>query len=249
MHFLGTDRAGLYSRAEGLDTRTARLFGRALCQRCTGVPLQHLTGEQEFMGLRLVTGRAVFVPRPETETLVETALGLLREARNPIVVDVGTGTGAVALAVKYARPDARVLATDVSEAAVSLAAANAERHGLEVEVLTGDLLSPVPEALRGTVAQIVSNPPYIAPEDYEGLPEEVRAEPYEALVGGTEFHSRLADKAPGWLEPGGWLVVEIGADQGEEVHAIFSGRLDEVAVLPDLARRDRIAIGRRRPGG
>src|SRR6266542_5637074 len=128
--------------------------------------------------------------------------------------------------------DARVLATDVSEAAVRLASANAERHGLEVEVLTGVILSPVPEALRGTVAQIVSNPPYIAPEDYEGLPEEVRAEPYEALVGGTEFHSRLADKAPGWLEPGGWLVVEIGADQGEEVHAIFSGRLDEVAVLP-----------------
>ena len=247
MHFLGTDRSGLYSRGEGLDTRTARLFGRALCQRCTGVPLQYLTGERDFMGLRLAVGPGVFVPRPETETLVETGLDLLECIPNPIVVDVGTGTGAVALAVKQARPDARVLATDVSEAAVTLAAANAERHGLQIEVLRGDLLSPVPEALRGNVAQVVSNPPYVSPEDYEGLPEEVRAEPYEALVGGTEFHARLADEAPAWLRPGGWLVVEIGADQGEEVHAILSNRLDEVAVFPDLARRDRIAVGRRRP--
>ncbi len=249
MHFLGSDRAGLYSRAEGLDSRTARLFGRALCQRCTGVPLQYLTGEQDFMGLRLAVGPGVFVPRPETETLVETALDLLGEVPGPVVVDVGTGTGAVALAVKHARPDARVLATDVSEAAVTLAAANAERHGLEIEVLGGDLLSPVPQGLRGNVTQIVSNPPYIAPEDYEGLPEEVRAEPYEALVGGTDFHRRLADQAPAWLRPGGWLVVEIGADQGEEVHAILSSRLEEVTILPDLARRDRIAVGRRRPGG
>ena len=249
MHFLGTDRAGLYSRAEGLDSRTARLFGRALCQRCTGVPLQYLTGEQDFMGLRLTVGPGVFVPRPETETLVGTALDLLGGVPNPVVVDVGTGTGAVALALKHARPDARVLATDLSETAVGLASANAERHCLEIEVLKGDLLSPVPEALRGNVAQIVSNPPYIAPEDYEGLPEEVRAEPYEALVGGTEFHTRLTDLATAWLEPGGWLVVEIGADQGDDVHAILSSRLEDVTILPDLARRDRIALGRRSRGG
>jgi release factor glutamine methyltransferase len=244
MHFLGTDRAALYSRSEGLDSRTAGLFGRALCRRCTGIPLQHLTGEQQFRSLRLQVVPGVFVPRPETEVMVDHALAAIEGLESPVVVDVGTGTGAIALALKLERPDARVLATDVSEGAVTLASANADRHGLEVEVVQGDLLDPVPESLRGAVDLVVSNPPYIEAEDYEALPEEVRADPYQALVGDTRFHARLAESAPAWLAPGGWLVMEIGAGQGEEVGSLLSGRYAQVEVLPDLAGRDRVVRGR-----
>ena len=243
-YFLRTDRAGLYARTEGLDTRTARLFGRALCQRCHGVPLQYLTGEQQFLDLVLGVAPGVFVPRPETEVLVERALEVLPGDGAPVVVDVGTGTGAVALAVKRLRPGARVVAADVSEDAVAVARANASRHALDVEVLHGDLLSPIGEDLRGRVDLVVSNPPYVTREEYESLPREVRAEPYEALVGGTDVHRRLAAEAPAWLRPGGWLVVEVGAAQGSEVCDLLAARFDRVEVLPDLAGRDRVVRGR-----
>src|SRR6266508_1612627 len=130
MHFLHTDRAGLYTRTHGLDTKTARLFGRALCQRCHGVPLQYLTGEQQSLDLVLGVAPVVFVPRPETEVLVERALETLDGRRDPVVADVGTGTGAVALAIKRRRLDATVYATDRSEDAVAVARANASRHAL-----------------------------------------------------------------------------------------------------------------------
>lgn len=245
MRILGTDRAGLYARADGLDMAAARLYGRALCQRCKGVPLQYLTGEQQFMDLVLTVSPGVFVPRPETEGLVEAALTVLEGTDRPVVVDAGTGTGAVALAVKHYRPDAEVLATDVSEAAVTLAKQNAMRLDLDVEVLHGDLLDPVPEDLLGRVDLLVSNPPYVTEEEYADLPEEVKAEPKEALVGGTDVHLRLVDRAGRWLAPGAWLVVEIGADQGRDVRALFEASLEEVEVLQDLAGRDRVVRGRK----
>ena len=243
MYFLGTDRTGLYARNEGLDTRTARLLGRALCQRCHGVPLQYLVGEQQFLDLVLGVAPGVFVPRAETEIVVERAAETLEGVEAPVVVDVGTGTGAIALALKRARPDARVVATDVSDEAVAVARANASRLVLEVEVLQGDLLDPVPPDLAGGVDLLVSNPPYVTLEEYEDLPAEVKAEPYEALVGGTDVHRRLADAAPRWLRPGGWLVLEIGASQGQEVAALLAESFDPVEVLPDLAGRDRVVRG------
>lgn len=242
-YFLATDRAGLYARSDGLDTRTARLFGRALCQRCHGVPLQYLTGEQQFFDLVLGVAPGVFVPRPETETLVELALEVLPRG-SAVAVDVGTGTGAVALALKRFRPQARVLATDLSEDAVAVARANASRHDLDIEVLSGDLLSPVPQDLRGRVSMVISNPPYVTRAEYESLPQEVRAEPYEALVGGTEVHGRLAEEAPSWLRPGGWLVMEIGASQAPDVVAVLRQHFEAVEVLPDPAGRDRVVRAR-----
>ncbi len=243
MHFLDTDRAGMYARENGLDTRTARLFGRALCQRCHGAPLQYLTGEQQFMDLVLDVAPGVFVPRPETERLVEVALDLMKPVRTPLVIDVGTGSGAVALAIKRYRPDARVLATDISDEAISVAKRNAERLGLEVDVRGGDLVDPLPTELPGAVDLVVSNPPYVIEEEYASLPEEVKAEPYAALVGGLEVHRRLVHAAPEWLRPGGWLLVEIGADQGPAVRALFKRSLENVEVIPDLAGRDRIVKG------
>jgi release factor glutamine methyltransferase len=249
MHLLGTDRAGLYARSDGLDTATARLFGRALCQRCHGAPLQYLTGEQQFMDLRLQVGPGVFVPRPETERLVEVILELLEPIPEPVGVDVGTGTGAIGLAVKRYRPESRVLTTDLSPEAVQLTRRNAERLGLDVEVLPGDLLNPLPGDLAGKVDLVASNPPYVTEEEYESLPEEVRAEPYAALVGGTDLHARLVRGAGRWLRLGGWLVVEIGADQGSEVRVLFEENLENVQVLPDLAGRDRIVRGRHAGSG
>lgn len=243
-YFLETDRAGLYAREEGLDTSTARLFGRALCQRCHGVPLQYLTGEQQFFDLVLGVAPGVFVPRPETEVLVERALEVFPDGG--VVVDVGTGTGAVALAVKRFRPAGFVWATDVSEDAVRVAGANASRHALEIEVLPGDLFSPLPAGLRGVVDLVVSNPPYVTLEEYADLPAEVRAEPYEALVGTTDVLRRLVEEAPVWLKPGGWLAVEIGANRGQEARGLMADRFESVEVLPDLAGRDRVVRGCRR---
>jgi release factor glutamine methyltransferase len=240
-YFLETDRAGLYARDEGLDTRTARLFGRALCQRCHGVPLQYLTGEQQFFDLVLGVAPGVFVPRPETEVLVERALEVLPD--RGAVVDVGTGTGAVALAIKRFRPAASVWATDVSMDAVRVARANASRHGLGIEVVPGDLFSRLPDDLQRGVDLVVANPPYVTREEYADLPAEVRAEPYEALVGATDVHSRLVEEAPMWLAPGGWLAMEIGASRGEEVQRLMAERFEGVEVLPDLAGRDRVVRG------
>ena len=240
-YFLETDRAGLYAREEGLGTRTARLFGRALCQRCHGVPLQYLTGEQQFFDLVLGVAPGVFVPRPETEVLVERALEVFPDAGT--AVDVGTGTGAAALAIKRFRPEASVWGTDLSEDAVRVARANASRHDLAVEVLHGDLLSPLPADLRGAVDLVVSNPPYVTREEYDTLPAEVRAEPYEALVGSTDVTRRLVEEAPAWLAPGGWLVLEIGATRGDEARRLLSRPFGGVEVLPDLAGRDRVVRG------
>lgn len=245
MHVLGTDRAGLYARAGGLDAREARMFGRALCQRCAGTPLQHLTGEQAFRRIVLRVRPGVFVPRPETEVLVEHALGALAGREGPVVVDVGTGSGAIALSVKQERPDARVFATDRSPEAVELARENAERLGLDVTVLEGDLLEPVPGDLRGWVDLVVSNPPYVTAEDYDDLPAEVKADPRFALVGGVEVHERLAAEATRWLRDGGWLAVEIGAAQGERVATSLSRSFMDVRIERDLAGRDRVIVARR----
>jgi release factor glutamine methyltransferase len=245
VYFLETDRAGLYARQDGLDTRTAKLFGRALCQRCHGVPLQYLTGEQQFFDLVLGVAPGVFVPRPETEVLVEKALEVL-PAEGGIGVDAGTGSGAVALAIKRFRPDVRMLATDVSEEAVSVARANASRHAIDLEVLQGDLLDPIPTDLRGRLDLVVSNPPYVTEEEYESLPAEVRAEPYDALVGGTDLHRRLAAQAEAWLRSGGWLAMEIGASQASEVAGHLGTGFEAVEVLPDLAGHDRVVRARRR---
>jgi release factor glutamine methyltransferase len=246
MMVLDTDRAGLYSRSEGLSTREARALGRALCQRCSGTPLQHLTGEQPFHRISLVVRPGVFIPRPETEMLVDVALRTLGDANAPTVVDVGTGTGAVALAIKHERSRAAVFATDVSADAVDLARTNADRLGLDVTVLQGDLLESLPSELEGSVDLVVSNPPYVTEEEYRDLPIEVRADPRGALVGGVELAGRLAGSTTRWLRPGGAVALEIGATQGREVARLLEGSgFADVRVEADLVGRDRVVVGRR----
>jgi release factor glutamine methyltransferase len=245
MHVLGTDRAGLHTRTEGLDTREARMFGRALCQRCAGVPVQHLTGEQAFRRITLEVRPGVFVPRPETEILVEHALVAIEGIDAPIVVDIGTGTGAVALAMKDERPRARVRATDLSPEAVELARANAERLGLDVLVLEGDLLDPLPSELEGRIDLVVSNPPYVPPEEIAELPPDVRADPWLALAGDIALYERLGAQAARWLSPTGVVAVEIDARFGTEVAGALERTLGQARVERDLAGRDRVVLARR----
>jgi release factor glutamine methyltransferase len=245
-HVLRTDRAGLFARVEPLSGQEARAFGRALCRRCAGAPVQHLTGEQVFRGILLRVRSGVFVPRPETEVVVDAVLDAVRGVPRPVVVDVGTGTGAIALAVKQERPDAEVHAVDYAPDAIAVARENASALGLEISVTEGDLLDPLPERSRGRVAAVVSNPPYVGREEYDDLPPEVRADPYDALVGGTEVHRRLAVGAPAWLRADGALVMEIGSAQGDEVAEVLRrGGYAGVEVLTDLTGRERVVIGRR----
>jgi release factor glutamine methyltransferase len=245
MTVLGTDRAGVYARTRGLDAREARTFGRALCQRCTGTPLQYLTGEQAFRQISLEVRPGVFVPRPETETLVGFALEELETVSSPVVVDAGTGTGAVALSVKHERPDATVFATDLSAEAVALARSNASRLRLDVIVLEGDLLDALPKELDGRFDAVLSNPPYIDPDLYDDLPAEVRADPVLALLGGVELVDRLATEAARWLRPAALLALEIGEEQGAELVRRLEGRFGDLRVEPDLTGRDRVLLGRR----
>jgi release factor glutamine methyltransferase len=247
MRVLDVDRAGLYAREQGLGSAEARAYGRALCLRCTGTPLQHLTGEQGFRHLVLTVRSGVFVPRPETEVLVDVALELLEGIETPCVVDLCTGSGAVALAIADERPGTRVMATDRSEAAVGLASENAARVGLAVDVRAGDLFEPVPGAFLGEVDLVVANPPYLSVEMADDLPPEVRADPPEALFGGLEVTRRLITESVAWLRPGGALAVECDERTAAAVAAAArDAGFEEVFMRRDLNGRDRV-VGARRP--
>jgi release factor glutamine methyltransferase len=245
MHVLGTDRGGIYLWSDDLTTAEAKAFGRLLCRRCTGTPIQHLTGTQGFRRLLLAIRPGVFVPRPETEVVVEAALEAIVERPEPVVVDVGTGAGTIALAVKDERSDARVIAVDRSPEAVGLARENAARLGLAIDVLEGDLLAPLPADLIGAVDLIVSNPPYVPAETAPSLPSDVLADPPEALFGGPKLYPRLFCDARVWIRPAGSIVVEVDDAHGGEVAAIAVGAgFVDARVMRDLAGRDRIVVAR-----
>lgn len=227
--------------AEQIEPRALSMARR----RAGGEPLQYLTGVTGFRTIELAVGPGVLVPRPETEIVAEVAISRLPTGGT--LVDVGTGSGAMALAIKTERSDATVVATEVSEDASRWARINIETLGLDVGLLTGDLFDPLPVKLRGRVDVIVSNPPYVSTGEADDLPSDVvEHEPHRALFAGPDGLSvirRLGEGAPGWLRPGGALVLEIGAAQGAGVRGIL-GDLGyrEIEIRPDLAGRDRIAI-------
>ena len=239
----------MYAR-EGLTSQEAKLFGRALCRRCVGEPLQHVTGEQGFRRLTIGVRPGVFVPRPETEVLVQVALDGLTETKTPTVVDVATGSGAVALALKDERPDATVFAIDLSPEAVGLTRENAEALDLAVTVFEGDLLEPLPGELRGALDAVVCNPPYVALEARDSLPPEVLAEPELAVFGGLDIYERLFEQAFERLRPGGLVAVEIEESTAEAVSkAAAREGFEALSVRQDLTGRDRVVSGRRPPHG
>ena len=232
--------------AEGGDPTAALLD--AAKRRAGGEPLQYILGNAHFRHLELAVGPGVFIPRPETELVVERALGLL--PYRGVAVDVGTGSGAIALALATERPDAGVYATERDAGALAWARRNNETLGEPLAGLfEGDLFDPLPDGLAGEIDVVVANPPYIAPSEGDRLPRDVvEHEPAAALFapgGGAAVIDAIADAAPRYLAPGGHLVLEIGAGQGDLVRSLLARHGFRTATIArDLAGNERIATGR-----
>ena len=237
---LGLQRIELYTQHDRPLTDAERSAARELVhRRGQREPLAYVLGDWDFRRLTLKTDRRALVPRPETEIVVERALARLEGIEGPRIVDVGTGTGAIALALKQERPDAIVLATDVSADALALARENAAANDLEIELIEGDLLAGV----TGPLDLIVSNPPYVGAEELDALEPEVRDwEPRGALVDEGQT-LRLARDARAVLD--GWLVLEVHEDRARALSdELGTLGFEGVSIGLDLAGRERVLEAR-----
>jgi release factor glutamine methyltransferase len=251
-HVTGWDRARVFLEtsstvAGDVETRVRELAGERARRR----PLQHLTGHQAFWRHEFEVTPDVLIPRPETELLVEAALECLRPRTAPTVIDVGTGSGCIAISLAAERADARVIGVDVSAAALAVAERNAERIGVTRRVAwrLGDLLSPLAD-LRGTVDLVASNPPYVDAADRDTLAPEVRDhEPALALFAPSEAYSiyrRLVPEAHDVLKAGGGLLLEVGLGMADEVARLCTASGFRVErIVPDLQSIPRTVVARR----
>ena len=243
-HALGLTRSELYADGDHpVAAADEQRFGELLARRARREPLAYVLGEWGFRRLTLRVDSRVLIPRPETESVVARCLELLEGLPEPRVLDVGIGSGAIALAIADEHPGARVVATDSSPGALAVAAENRRRTGLtgRVELVQGKLLA----GLEGPFDLVVSNPPYVALDEVDGLePEVARYEPREALVarGGTEA---IAEQARSRLLPGGSLVLETGDGKAGAVAALLASLgYEHVSIGHDLSGRERVVDGR-----
>jgi release factor glutamine methyltransferase len=247
MFVLGCNRAYLYAHREReLTSDEQARYEDAVAERARGVPAQYITGHQEFWGLDFLVSPAVLIPRPETEHVVETAIEIARAMDHPVIIDVGTGSGCVALALENELPKAEVHAVDLSPDALEIARANAARLRLErVRFHITDVLEGFPDEFADI---IVSNPPYVGECESDKVQAEVRRfEPHMAVFGGaegTELIRKLIDQAALVLKPGGWLLIEIGYTQSPLLEKLLAGWQD-VHFVPDLQGIPRVAVGRK----
>ena len=248
MFVLGCDRAYLYAHGDrGLTKDEVARYDEALGERARGLPAQYITGHQEFWGMDLIVSPAVLIPRPETEHVVETVLELARDRAPHRVVDVGTGSGCIALALAKELSGAEIHATEVSSEALEIARANAARHQLEqrIQFHQTDLLAGMEE---GTFDYVVSNPPYIGEWEAETVEAQVRRfEPHQALFAGPsglEVFARVIPQAQKVLRPGGWLVMEMGHSSRERVCELLVD-WEEIRVTNDLQGIARVVAARR----
>lgn len=251
----GLSRVELYAyhdRPLTVEERTS--LREAVKRRAEGQPLQYVTGEMAFRHLVVRVVPGVFIPRPETETLAEEGLAFIRDIESPLVIDLCTGSGAVACSIAQEHPGARVWATDLSALAVETARCNAERLGLfdRVNVFEGDLFAPLEagesrQELLGKVDLVISNPPYIPSGDLPDLPPEVLGfEPHLALDGGPDgldVARRIMEDARAWLRPGGLLAMELDEGCVETAVKECGKWYEGTRTVRDLAGRDRVAAG------
>jgi len=244
----GLDRVGLYLNFDKpLNNAELVAYRAMVSRRARREPLQHILGTQEFWGLEFEVSPEVLIPRHDTETLVTEALARVPGAHS--VLDIGTGSGCIAVALAKSLPDAKVTAIDISLAALEVARRNAERHGAVIEFLHGSLLEPVAGRCFDL---IVSNPPYIPTNDISGLEPEVReGDPRCALDGGMDgldIYRALIPAAIRQLNPGGWLLVEVGIGQAQEVAELFHDvdGYDSVITARDPGEIERVVGARRK---
>jgi release factor glutamine methyltransferase len=242
-HVIGGSRTDLYAGERALDEPEFLRLRSLVDRRRSREPLAYVLGEWGFRRLTLAVDSRVLIPRPETEILVERCLELLDDIEQPRVLDVGVGSGAIALAIADERPDARVIATDSSADALEVAQTNQRRLGLDgrVELRLGDLVA----GAEGPFDLVVANPPYVHPDEMEQLEPEVLYEPREALIG-IGRHAALAAAARPVLRPGGALALEVGDGQAPTVaESLRDVGYVDVATTQDLAGRERVVDGRR----
>ena len=246
------NRAWLLAHSDFLLTPEAAAEYRALIQRrLAGEPVQYIAGEAEFYGLSFHVTRHVLIPRPETEHLVEKAIALAGGFSAPRILDIGTGSGAIAVALAVHLPHASITATDLSSSALAIAQSNARRNGVDscIRFLAGDLLAPV----SGEQFEIiVSNPPYVSAADRASLDVEVREyEPPPALFAGDDglaIYRRLIPQAVAALVPGGFLALEIGHGQQDDIRSLLAASgFHAIEFIPDLQGIPRVAVAQR-PG-
>lgn len=258
-HLLALDRVELYLRFDQpLNDEEVSGYRALIRRRLNREPVQYITGSQEFWSLDLEVGPHVLIPRPESELLVETAVSLFRDGRIPRpegarVLDLGTGSGALAVALARELPDAVVWASDISEEALSVAKHNAARHGVEnrITFMAGDLWQPARE--KNLIFDlVVSNPPYIRSDAFGTLSPEVgRHEPRQALDGGPDgmvYIARILREAPDCLHPGGWVLVEMDPEQTSEALKLVegTGQYATWERIRDYSRRYRMLMAGKR---
>lgn len=248
------DRTFLITHAgELLALEDVKRFREFVARRADGEPLQYITGHQEFFSLDFTVTPAVLIPRPETELLVETALSLLRDTNQPpLICDVGTGSGCIAITLLHELPQARAVALDISPPALRVAADNAVRHNVSerLSLIASDCFAALNPALE-RFSMIASNPPYVTARAFEGLQREVREhEPRIALTPGADgllIIRRIIADAPRFLHSGGHLLLEIGFDQHEAVPQLFDSNIWELLdIYKDLQGIPRTVVARKK---
>jgi release factor glutamine methyltransferase len=246
MHVLGCERVMLYAHPEReLSADEWSRFHAAVEERAAGKPLQYITGHQEFFGLDFRVSPAVLIPRPETEHLVEAAIEKAKAWERPRVLDVGTGSGCVAIAIAHSLPQAQVTALEISATALEVARINAARLATQVRLLESDLLAAVADEEFDLV---VSNPPYVGRCEADKVQREVREhEPDVAVFAGEQgldIYRRLIPQAYQALAPGGWLLMEIGYSIEQPVRELM-GEFAEMSAIADLQGITRVVMGRK----
>ena len=222
-HLLGISRPELYIYDGGISTQILERFSDLAEERASGKPLQYIIGKTEFMGLEFIVTPDVFIPRPETELLVEKTIGLVRGVKRPLILDLGTGSGIIAIALTKFITDCKIMSSDISQQALFIARKNARLNLVDekIEFIASDLFENLPKTKFDI---IVSNPPYVASSDINGLQKEISFEPRIALDGGGDglaIYRRLLKKAGQFLINGGLLILEVGFGQADEVEKLF----------------------------
>jgi release factor glutamine methyltransferase len=260
-HLIKKDRSYLFLHyGDELTEKTCEEYFKLIDLRASGMPVQYITGHQEFMGLEFMVNESVLIPRQDTELLVETAIEELKKMKMPIggldVLDLCCGGGAIAVSIAYHMKGSKIkiVASDISSQAIELAKINAKNNGVSdvIDFKVGDLFEPFPKNRKGKGKKqfnlIASNPPYIKSDSLTTLMREVREhEPMIALDGGIDgldFYKRIIDDAHSYLKSGGLLLLEIGYDQGQRVPELIRerGYYGEPKVLKDLAGHDRLVL-------